>query len=209
MPRSRSQAGMPDAPSPAGFPGIAGCVLAGGRSSRMGRDKATIRLPGPDGEATLLERTLALFDGLCGAAYVSVRQDSPACACVGEDRLVFDEGPEIGPLGGLLSVLGRAGRDGFDAVLVLACDLPFAGREQLVRLLRRRERRPAGTLATALRRDGASRPEPLCAVWETAALPLLAEARDKGRYSLFRALPQPAGRPSTVPPATAGSAFST
>jgi molybdopterin-guanine dinucleotide biosynthesis protein A len=186
--------------APAGFPGVAGCVLAGGRSSRMGRDKATIRLPGPDGSATLLERTLALFDGLCGTAYVSVRQGSPACADLSEDRLVFDEGPEIGPMGGILSVLGRAGRDGFEAVLFLACDLPFAGREHLVRLLRQRELRPEGTLVTALRRDEASRPEPLCAVWETASLPLLEKARDQGRFSLSRALPEARWQAVGCPP---------
>ncbi len=192
MPRSESGNSRKQAapPSPAGFPGVAGCVLAGGRSSRMGRDKATIRLPGPEGESTLLERTLALLDGLCGAVYVSVRQGSPACACAAEARLVFDEGPEIGPLGGILSVLGRAARDGFEAVLFPACDLPFAGRESLVLLLRQRELRAADTLVTALCRDAFSRPEPLCAVWETAALPLLGQARDKGRFSLFRALPE-------------------
>ena len=192
MPPARSASRMTKAPPPsaASFPDIAGCVLAGGRSSRMGRDKATIRIPAPQGEATLLERTLALFQGLCGTAYVSVREGSPACALVPEERLVFDEGPAIGPLGGLLAVLGRARREGFGAVLFLACDLPFAGRESLVLLLRQRELRAAGTLVTALCRDAFSRPEPLCAVWETAALPLLGQARDKGRFSLFRALPE-------------------
>ena len=206
MPPARSAPRMTKAspPSAASFPGIAGCVLAGGRSSRMGRDKATIRLPGPEGESTLLERTLALLDGLCGAVYVSVRQGSPACACAAEARLVFDEGPEIGPLGGILSVLGRAARDGFEAVLFLACDLPFAGREPLVRLLSQRELRPEGTLATALRRDEASRPEPLFAVWETTALPLLREARDKGRYSLFRTLPEPCWQAVDCPPGDDG-----
>ena len=192
MPPARSAPRMTKAPPPsaASFPGIAGCVLAGGRSSRMGRDKATIRIPAPQGEATLLERTLALFQGLCGTAYVSVREGSPACALVPEERLVFDEGPAIGPLGGLLAVLGRARREGFGAVLFLACDLPFAGRESLVQLLRQRELRTAETLVTALCRDSSARPEPLCAVWETAALPLLEQARDKGRFSLFRALPE-------------------
>ena len=202
MPRSESGNSRKQAapPSPAGFPGVAGCVLAGGRSSRMGRDKATIRLPGPEGESTLLERTLALLDGLCGAVYVSVRQGSPACACAAEARLVFDEGPEIGPLGGILSVLGRAARDGFEAVLFLACDLPFAGRESLVLLLRQRELRAADTLVTALCRDAFSRPEPLCAVWETAALPLLEQARDKGCFSLFRALPEARWQTAACPP---------
>ncbi len=206
MPRSESGNSRKQAapPSPAGFPGVAGCVLAGGRSSRMGRDKATIRLPGPEGESTLLERTLALLDGLCGAVYVSVRQGSPACACAAEARLVFDEGPEIGPLGGILSVLGRAARDGFEAVLFLACDLPFARRESLARLLRRREIRPEGTLVTALRRGGAFRPEPLCAVWEAAALPLLAEARAEGRFSLARAVPEARWQTLARPPEDGG-----
>ena len=190
--------------SPAGFPGIAGCVLAGGRSSRMGRDKATIILPGPKGEATLLARTLALFEGLCGTAYVSVRRDSPACAHVPEAMLVFDEGPEAGPIGGLLAVLGRAAREGFGAVLFLACDLPFARRESLARLLRRREIRPEGTLVTALRRGGAFRPEPLCAVWEAAALPLLAEARAEGRFSLARAVPEARWQTLALPPEDGG-----
>jgi molybdopterin-guanine dinucleotide biosynthesis protein A len=53
-----------------------GLVLAGGRSSRMGRDKAALRYEGQ----TQLERAMALLSAHVARAYVSVRPDQKADA---------------------------------------------------------------------------------------------------------------------------------
>ncbi|WP_303748508.1 molybdenum cofactor guanylyltransferase [Stenotrophomonas pigmentata] len=73
---------------------VAGIVLAGGLSSRMGQDKALLRWRG----RTLLEHSCALLESL-GAHPVRVSGDYP-----GFDS-VPDSVPRCGPLGGLHSVV--------------------------------------------------------------------------------------------------------
>jgi molybdopterin-guanine dinucleotide biosynthesis protein A len=90
--------------------GFAGIVLAGGRSSRMGRDKALL----VHGGATLLDRAVALLRD-SGAAQVLVSGERPAHGGIG-DRV-----PGQGPVGGIASVLARCGGD---AILVVPVDMP-------------------------------------------------------------------------------------
>lgn len=102
---------------------LAAAVLTGGRSSRMGRPKENEPVPG-DGR-TFLEKICdevdSVGDELFLKKYLSVRRDQDIYRA-GFDR-VEDEIPDIGPLGGMISVLKRAESDGIDAVLMLACDL--------------------------------------------------------------------------------------
>lgn len=73
--------------------GIVGLVLAGGRSSRMGRDKAML----PWGEGSLLAHMRQLLHA-AGVTRVLVSGDYR------EDSGVADRTPDLGPLGGLASV---------------------------------------------------------------------------------------------------------
>ncbi len=90
------------------------CVLSGGLSSRLGREKARLRL----GPRTLLGH---------------VRQQARALGLpvrvIRRDRV-----PRCGPLGGVYTALvtSRA-----EAVLFLACDMPFLTAETMARLWRR------------------------------------------------------------------------
>ncbi|MEJ7934535.1 molybdenum cofactor guanylyltransferase [Sphingobium sp. AN558] len=94
---------------------LLGAVLAGGRSSRFGSDKALARMP--DGR-TLLDHAIASLSPhvdtivLCGRAYHAITglADRPA--------------PGMGPLGGLNAALHHALEQGFDAVLTTGCDMP-------------------------------------------------------------------------------------
>ena len=94
-------------------------VLAGGRGRRMKADKA-----GEDvGGRTLLEHVLDQVEPFFDEVLVSLspRQAAPSLAGAANVRLVRDERPGLGPIGGLLAAL-RAARN--DACAVVACDIP-------------------------------------------------------------------------------------
>jgi molybdopterin-guanine dinucleotide biosynthesis protein A len=88
------------------------CVLAGGLSARMGRNKARLRV----GERTMLGQIRAVADTL-GLPVRVIRRD-----------LV----PRCGPIGGIYTAQ-KTSR--FEAELFLACDMPFVSAEWLAALL--------------------------------------------------------------------------
>ena len=116
---------------------IAAAVLIGGRSRRMGSPKEDVVIPG-DGR-TFLDRICDEVDACFGEylceRYLSVRK--------GQKRiregytLVEDEYDDIGPLGGLASVLERASDDGCHAVLLLACDMICYTRNEIANICNR------------------------------------------------------------------------
>lgn len=139
-------------------PGIpaAGLVLAGGRSRRMGRDKATLIVEGE----RLLARQLRIL-GEAGAAelWVSLGADgfTPEQEGLGgKIRVVRDRVSDAGPLEGLGQVLDRTSAS---RLLVLAVDLPALDAGFLRRML---ERSRMGIGVVPVTPGG---PEPLCAVY--------------------------------------------
>ena len=146
---------------------VAGVVLAGGLSTRMGHDKARLRLHGPD-KPDLLARTHALLADLLPLCWVSCRADAPRSGY----ECLFDAKPGQGPAAGILAALRAAQALAFAAVLALSCDMPLMGAPTLRRLLDARASAPAGTLATLYVDAASGRPEALAAVYETASLPL-------------------------------------
>lgn len=94
---------------------LLGAVLAGGRSSRFGSDKAAALLP--DGR-TLLDHAVAAITPHVEAVVVCGR-DIEGMTCLA-DR----PAPDMGPLGGLSAALHHAVEEGFDAVLTTGCDMP-------------------------------------------------------------------------------------
>ncbi len=107
-------------------PEAVGIVLAGGRSSRMGRDKA--ELEWRCGQ-TLLGRAIELVEAAgCGKVIVSGRRP-------GHDH-VPDREPGLGPLGGLDSVLRQRGDElEGSLLLILPLDMPLLEAETLETLL--------------------------------------------------------------------------
>lgn len=146
---------------------VAGVVLAGGLSTRMGHDKAQMRVHGAD-KPDLLARTHALLAELLPRCWVSCRPDSPRSGY----ECLFDDTPGQGPAAGILAALRAAREHDFAAVLALSCDMPLMDAPTLRKLLAARAAAPAGTLATLYEDVASGRPEALAAVYETASLPL-------------------------------------
>lgn len=144
------------------MPEIEGFILAGGASSRMGADKAHLRLGG----RTLVGRAAAALGGVVGR--VSVVSSKPGAAAFGLP-VVPDLFGGRGALGGLHAALAHAASEW---VLVLSCDLPFVTAALCERLA---SLRGPGADAVAPRQpDG--RPQPLCALYARAAcLPVVVE----------------------------------
>jgi molybdopterin-guanine dinucleotide biosynthesis protein A len=136
-----------------------GLILAGGASTRMQRDKATLQYHG----RTQLEWAYDLVSKVCAATFVSVRagqRDEPTRAKFPQ---IIDRQPGLGPLAGISAALLEHPKA---AWLVVACDLPFLDQATLEKLL---EERDAARTATAYRSAHDGLPEPLCAIWEPAA----------------------------------------
>jgi molybdopterin-guanine dinucleotide biosynthesis protein A len=149
---------------------VHGLVLAGGASSRMQRDKALLLYEGK----SQLDRAFELLARHVPKVFVSVRADQAAEPARARRPLIVDSVEGGGPIVGIRSAL--AAHSGA-AWLVLACDLPFLSDDVLERLLV--ERDPA-CLATAYASAHDGLPEPLCAIWEPAALPELAAFQSSG-----------------------------
>jgi len=135
-------------------------ILAGGRSSRMGRDKALLRL----GEKTFVERISDALRSLVGERIKVVGARSAEAS--GGLPIVEDIYKERGALGGLHAAFAHAQREW---VFVIACDLPFTTGKLLARLAALRENFEA---VVPVQRDG--RLQPLCAVYRR--VPCLREA---------------------------------
>lgn len=101
-----------------------GVVLAGGRSSRMGRDKALLEIGGE----TFLQRTArTLAAATEGDIAVSVAEASTAYASLAWTLIPDDSDlKDCGPIGGVVSAMRWArGRKIFDRILTLSVDMPL------------------------------------------------------------------------------------
>lgn len=149
---------------------VQGLVLAGGKSRRMGRDKALLRQDG----STQLQRTVSLLERHVAPVFVSARPDQADEAERRRYPRLIDRYENLGPMAGILTAL-ESNRNA--AWLVVACDLPQIDDETIDYLLRHR----SGTHPfTAFRSSYDDLPEPLCAVYEPAALAVIREFVDEG-----------------------------
>jgi molybdopterin-guanine dinucleotide biosynthesis protein A len=154
---------------------VAGVILAGGLSTRLGRDKASEVLLG----RSLLQRVIDRLDGLIDE-YVIVAaagQGLPAMDTKVPVRSVEDAYEQVGPLGGIYS--GLSAMQGVWAVTV-ACDMPLLQPALLAELLRL----ASGHEAVVPLNDGGL-PEPLCAVYARTCLPAIKQRIDAGAYKVM------------------------
>ncbi len=143
-----------------GIKNFCGIILAGGKSRRMGADKAELTLDG----RTFLEIQVRKLQ-LLGAADIII---SGKASDLPGTRSVMDIYPGCGPLGGLYSCFVSVSQM---YALVLSVDVPLISLSTLGKLLETHFRDNFD--ATILTRDG--RIEPLIAVYNTDTAGLLAE----------------------------------
>ncbi|HUF32532.1 MAG TPA: molybdenum cofactor guanylyltransferase [Acidimicrobiales bacterium] len=154
-----------------------GAVLAGGRSRRMGRDKATIRVDGRALASLAVEALVA-----AGAGRVLVIGGPVPSSLPGAEH-VSDDHPGEGPLGGIITALRHGGAP---VVVVLACDLPAADPDAVTAVVETLLDHPRALAAVPVTAGG--RREVLHAAWRLDALGPLEVAFAAGERAPRRAL---------------------
>jgi molybdopterin-guanine dinucleotide biosynthesis protein A len=102
---------------------LAGVVLAGGASRRMGRDKATATYAGPDGPATMVEHVVRALARRCDPVFVIA---APGQALPKLTAIVLrDDVRGVGPLLATGRGLRAAAEAGVDRAFVCAVDMPL------------------------------------------------------------------------------------
>ena len=149
---------------------VFGLVLAGGKSRRMGRDKALLQHAGQ----SQLAHMVALLDTVVDQVFVSARSDQADDSERSRFELVVDAYDNLGPIAGILSALQAHPQADW---LVVACDLPNIDQATLEFLL---QHRSATQPFTAFRSSHDDLPEPLCAIYTAGSDALLQEFVDDG-----------------------------
>lgn len=141
---------------------ILGAVLAGGRSSRFGSDKALAELDGH----SLLALAVDALSGWCEHVVVTGRETAPAPTLPDWPRA------DMGPLGGLAAAMRHAQDEGYDHVLSCSVDAAFLPDDLLERL------GPAPACLAA---------QPVIGIWPTTATGVLeALLHSEDRHSMRR-----------------------
>jgi molybdopterin-guanine dinucleotide biosynthesis protein A len=150
-------------------------IQAGGLSTRIPDDKALIPLAGKP----LIEHVLQRVEGLGDELLITTNR--PEAYAHLDARLVSDSLPGTGPLGGLQTALQAASGE---AVLVVACDMPFVERGLLEHMLDM----ISDEDVVIPRKNGLI--EPLQAVYARRCLPAVEKALKKGEQRVASFFPE-------------------
>ncbi len=154
---------------------MTGIVLAGGKSSRMGLNKAFIEFGGK----RLIEATVERLAGLFPEVLI-IANDLEPYAYMGV-RVIPDLIPNSGSLGGIYTGLSAATHPmGF----FVACDMPFLNPALIALVVREAE----GSDVAVPRVEGEL--QPMHAVYAKSCLPFIKEAIDLGMLKIARFFPK-------------------
>lgn len=156
---------------------LAGVVLAGGASRRMGADKALLEVAGE----RLVDRVVRRLATICSPVVVASGRRTLAGVAVPQ---VADPEPDAGPLGGIVAGLDWLAASGppADLAAVVAVDLPDVSTPLLEVLARLWDGRAPAVLPTV-----AGEPQPLHALYASAARDQFAALFRAGERSPRRA----------------------
>jgi molybdenum cofactor guanylyltransferase len=148
---------------------VCAAILAGGKSSRMGTNKALLELNGKK----VIEHVVAAVQRV--ADEVLLITNTPEEFAFLKLPMFRDEIQGIGPLGGIYSALRKCTTS---HCLIVACDLPFLS-EPLLRFLSEN----AGS-DEVFAIDSGNGVEPLCAVYSKACLPAIEKQMAQQQYKV-------------------------
>ncbi len=157
---------------------LVGIVLAGGKSKRLGRDKARVRFAGQD----LLSRAVRQLQRFVSNVWVVGRDPRSHGLDV---PWMFDAQPGLGPVGGILTALERLNRP----LLVISCDLPLLDDGSVKQLIESRCQRPSHALMTTWLQVETGYIEALVSVYEPESAKLMEQALTSGVHKLSVIIP--------------------
>lgn len=136
---------------------IVGAVIAGGRASRLGGEKAFLAFAG----STLIETVIRRFAPQVEELALNLRADMPAVST--NLPIIRDDSPDVGPAAGVIACLSWAACRSASFLATVPCDTPFLPRDLVAQL------------ASAAKPDQSvyahvDRSHYLCALWPTSAL---------------------------------------
>ena len=147
-----------------------GLVLSGGRSRRMGQDKALLERDGRSQLAWVAE----ILDDHVKRVFVSTRPDQAEEPERSRFDQVVDRYDDLGPLAGILSAMDEYPDADW---LVVACDLPNISSATIAHLIDNcSDAHPFTAFVSS--HDGL--PEPLCAIWRAGTGDILRGFMDEG-----------------------------
>jgi molybdopterin-guanine dinucleotide biosynthesis protein A len=157
--------------------GVAGCLIAGGKSRRMGRDKRFL----PLGGISLLDRSLHVLESLFDEVIVVLAEPIPGWNA-GRHRVTYDAIQNCGSLGGLYTGLMEAASP---RVFAVACDMPFLNAD-VIRYLVQLD--PVADIVGAKLETGF---QPMHGVYSKRCVPLLEEMARSGDFKIQRLFQHP------------------
>lgn len=149
---------------------IYGLVLAGGKSRRMGRDKALLERDGQSQLAYLA----GLLEDKVERVFVSTRAEQQDDSERSRYPRIVDRYEEMGPLAGILSAMEEHPDVHW---LVVACDLPNISDETITHLVKNCSADHPFT-AYVSSHDGL--PEPLCAIYRAGSTGIIRRFAEEG-----------------------------
>ncbi|HXN63828.1 MAG TPA: molybdenum cofactor guanylyltransferase [Candidatus Acidoferrales bacterium] len=160
------------------FPNLEGFVLVGGKSSRMGRDKALLEVAGRPLVARMADLLAPIVSRvtLVGNPQHYAQFGLPVAA---------DSWPGEGPLGGMVTALDAARAPW---CVIVACDLPFLTADWLRFLCERATGLGEESDVDAIVPESTRGLEPLCAVYRKACAKPLRAAFERGIRKVTDAL---------------------
>lgn len=150
---------------------VSGFITAGGRSSRMGLDKAWLKVGG----TTMIERVIAAIKPVAASlAIIANKEEYEALGL----PVFRDTRAGIGPLEAIHTALANSPTR---HALLAGCDLPFVTSELFSCLIRL-----AGDYHSVVPIGADGRLEPLCAVYTIDSLPRVIELIESGERKVAR-----------------------